>query len=79
LGYSERKWKKKLKEWNFEKNIPGRDMGFMVERAEKRKRDEGKETEFLRCGQTVPSDKLESFKKRKTKDAMDVGVLCVGE
>lgn len=54
-------------------------MGFMVERAEKRKRDEGKETEFLRCGQTVPSDKLESFKKRKTKDAMDVGVLCVGE
>ncbi|KAF8847978.1 hypothetical protein BDZ45DRAFT_778014 [Acephala macrosclerotiorum] len=62
---SERKWKMKLKEWNFEKNIPAKELGIMVEIAEKRKREEGKETVFLRGGLVVPCEKFESFKKRK--------------
>lgn len=32
-----RKWKMKLKDWGFEKNIPAREMGFMVEKVEKRR------------------------------------------
>ncbi|KUJ17346.1 uncharacterized protein LY89DRAFT_51488 [Mollisia scopiformis] len=56
---SVRKWKMRLKEWNFEKNIPSKEMGFMVEKAEKRKREEGKETKFMRNGFQVPLQRLD--------------------
>ncbi|KUJ23703.1 uncharacterized protein LY89DRAFT_775965 [Mollisia scopiformis] len=34
---SKRKWKDKLKEWNFDKNIPLKEVGFMATKSEKRK------------------------------------------
>lgn len=69
----------KLKEWNFEKNIPAKEMGAMVEIAEKRKREEGKDTIFRRGGLIVPHDKFESFKKRKIDDAVDIKTQVVGK
>lgn len=62
---SERKWKMKIKEWNFDKNIPAREMNFMVEKAEKRKLNEGKTTIFLRGGIEVPKEKFDQHKRRK--------------
>jgi hypothetical protein len=32
---SERKWKEKLKEWKFEKNMPANDMSFIFAKAKK--------------------------------------------
>ncbi|CZR68063.1 uncharacterized protein PAC_17962 [Phialocephala subalpina] len=75
---SVRKWKMTLKEWNFEKNIPSKEMSFMVEKADKRKREEGKETEFMRSGFRVPLQRLDYFKKRRTNDPMDSGIHEAG-
>jgi len=53
-----------VKEWGFEKNIPSRDMSFMVAKAEKRK-SEGKETIFYRCGTQINENKMKQFKRRR--------------
>ena len=62
---SERKWKEKVKEWGFEKNVPTRDMNFIVAKAEKRKA-EGKETIFYRNGTQFDESTIEQFKKKET-------------
>ncbi|KAE8443306.1 hypothetical protein EG329_002022 [Mollisiaceae sp. DMI_Dod_QoI] len=64
----ERKWKEKIKQWKFDKNVPSSDMGFMVIKAEKRKAEHGKDTMFYRSGIPVDRNKLEQFKKRKTRE-----------
>ena len=69
---SERKWKDKLKEWKFEKNISATDMKVLVAKCGKRKRDEGKDTTFFHLGMEIPSEKLENFKKRKSTKTMEV-------
>ena len=43
---SECKWKMKKEEWNFHKYLLAGDMNVMIAKAEKRRRDEGKETAF---------------------------------
>lgn len=77
--YSERKWKGKLKEWKFEKNIAAADMSILVAMAEKRKRDEGKETRFFHSGAEIKSEKFENFKKRRMNKSMDLLSPTVGE
>ncbi|KAL2060740.1 hypothetical protein VTL71DRAFT_9382 [Oculimacula yallundae] len=62
---SPRKWKMKLKEWNFEKYFPATIMSFAVAKTEKRKNDEGKETIFYHGDSLIPSEKIEHFKRRK--------------
>lgn len=69
----------KLKEWNFEKNIPSKEMIFIVEKADKRKREEGKETEFMRNGFRVPLQRLDYFKKRRTNDPRDSSIHEAGK
>ncbi len=69
----------RLKEWNFEKNIPSKEMSFMVEKADKRKREEGKETEFMRNGFLVPLQRLNYFKKRRRDNSMDSGIHEAGK
>ena len=54
-----------MKEWEFDKNIPAKEMGFMAAKARKRELEEGKETVYYRNGTLVDSDKVESFKKQK--------------
>lgn len=63
--FSERKWKDKLKEWTFEKNIPSKEMYFMAAKAEKRRFEEGKLTLFARAGIAVDKSKVEQFKRRR--------------
>jgi hypothetical protein len=69
---SERKWKDKLKEWKFEKNISAADMNVLVTKCGKRKRDEGKDTTFFHMGKEIKLEKLENFKKRKSTKTMEV-------
>jgi hypothetical protein len=69
---SERKWKEKLKEWKFEKNIPANDMSFIVAKAEKRAREEGKETIFFHRETQVTRERIEQFKRRKITKGRDV-------
>ncbi|KAE9382026.1 hypothetical protein N431DRAFT_322170, partial [Stipitochalara longipes BDJ] len=62
---SVRKWKEKLKEWNFDKNISASDMSIIVSKAEKRAREEGKETAFFHGGAQITRERIEQFKRRK--------------
>ncbi|PVH83906.1 hypothetical protein DL98DRAFT_569298 [Cadophora sp. DSE1049] len=62
---SPRKWKMKLKEWNFEKYFPSAIMSFAVAKTEKRKNEEGKDTIFYHGDSKIPSEKIEHFKRRK--------------
>ncbi|KAE8449299.1 hypothetical protein EG329_008200 [Mollisiaceae sp. DMI_Dod_QoI] len=62
---SQRKWKMKLKEWNFEKNLSEEDKKIMIAKREKRLRDEGKETTFFHHGIIIPGSKIDSAKRKK--------------
>jgi hypothetical protein len=68
--YSERKWKEKLKEWNFDKNISAIDMSVIVAKAEKRLHEEGKETVFFMGKSQITRERIEQFKRRKTTNAI---------
>ncbi|KAE9376305.1 hypothetical protein N431DRAFT_331094 [Stipitochalara longipes BDJ] len=65
FSWSERKWKEKMKEWDFEKNIPANDTNFMAAKARKRELEDGKETVFYRHCKLVDHGKVGSFKKQK--------------
>ena len=69
--YSERKWKEKLKEWGFEKHISATDMSIIVAKAEKRVREEGKETVFFHGQSEITPQRIERFKRRKTTKAVE--------
>ncbi|KAG4440767.1 hypothetical protein IFR05_003754 [Cadophora sp. M221] len=60
-----RKWKMKIKEWNFEKNLPANEMAFIAAKAEKRKAEDGKETVFYRGDVWIGPERIENFKKRR--------------
>ncbi|CZR60771.1 uncharacterized protein PAC_10667 [Phialocephala subalpina] len=65
---SPRKWKDKLKQWNFDKNLSEKDAKILVAKAEKRAREEGKETEFLHYGLVMSTAKINNAKRRRTMD-----------
>ncbi|KAE8444278.1 hypothetical protein EG329_000685 [Mollisiaceae sp. DMI_Dod_QoI] len=50
---SKRTWRSKVKEWAYEKNLTSDDMNAINAKAEKRKRDEGKETRFRKAANTL--------------------------
>jgi hypothetical protein len=77
--YREQKWKNKLKEWYFEKNQSKEDMQIIVAKAEKRAREEGKETVFFQGDRQIPPGKIENFKKRKAIHAAEVASPSAGE
>ncbi|KUJ07828.1 uncharacterized protein LY89DRAFT_789494 [Mollisia scopiformis] len=64
-----RKWKMQIKEWHFDKNLTKNDMAILVAKAQKRARDEGKETIFYHQDQEVSAERLSNFKKRKVDAA----------
>jgi hypothetical protein len=71
--HSERKWKEKLKEWKFDKNISATDMSVLVAKAGKRMRDEGKRTVFFLGESQITRERIEQFKRRKlTREIDDV-------
>lgn len=53
-----------IKEWKFDKNINRNLMAVLVAKAEKRTKDEKKETEFSYKGKKIRSEKLAELKKR---------------
>jgi hypothetical protein len=75
---SERKWKEKLKEWRFEKNISATDMNIIVAKAEKRVREEGKETVFFHGKTEITRERIEQFKRRKTTKAIEEALPSAG-
>jgi len=60
-----RSWKTKMKEWGFNKNIPGQEKTFIVDKERKRKL-EGKDTSFFYTDIKVEPDKIKNWKKRRT-------------
>jgi hypothetical protein len=69
--HSERKWKEKLKEWKFDKNISATDMSVLVAKAGKRMRDEGKRTVFFLGESQITRERIEQFKRRKLTREID--------
>lgn len=61
-----RKWKDKLKEWDCRKNISIQDMQWIVAKGTKRA-GEGKDTRFVHSGTRVTTQRIENFKRRKTR------------
>jgi hypothetical protein len=56
----------KLKEWRFDKYLSTTDMQIIVNKSEKRAREEGKNTRFFYNGVPLLDQKIQNFKKRKT-------------
>ena len=74
---STRKWKNKLKEWGYEKNIKTYDMQCIVAKGTKRER-EGKDTIFFHGDTQITATRIENFKKRKTREVPpSVGELSI--
>ncbi|PQE10462.1 hypothetical protein CJF30_00010429 [Rutstroemia sp. NJR-2017a BBW] len=59
-----RKWKDKLKEWKFDKNLSIKDMQVVVAKQQKRAREE-KDTVFMHGSAEITSERIENFKRRK--------------
>ncbi len=77
--YSERKWKEKLTEWNFNKNISATDMNVLVAKAEKRLHEEGKETVFYMGTSQITRERIEQFKRRKVTKEIQIVSPEAGE
>ncbi|MCJ1476258.1 hypothetical protein MMC13_004924 [Lambiella insularis] len=60
-----RVYKETFKLWGFDKNIPAREMGLIVTMVEKRKREDGKDTQVFYKERPVPLKKMNRFKRRK--------------
>ncbi|PMD25575.1 hypothetical protein NA56DRAFT_565482, partial [Hyaloscypha hepaticicola] len=73
---SEKLYKAKFKEWNWQKNLPVDTALFMKEKAKRRKREEGKETVFSFGGKVWDDNRIESTaaraKKSKTREDMEI-------
>ncbi|KAE8449896.1 hypothetical protein EG329_007373 [Mollisiaceae sp. DMI_Dod_QoI] len=72
---SPRKWKDKLKEWGFDKNIKvtEKEMQFIVSKADRRSTEKGKATAFLyKQERMIPPAKIETWKRKinRTKSAL---------
>jgi hypothetical protein len=64
---SEKLYKAKFKEWNWQKNLPVDTALFMKEKAKRRKREEGKETVFSFGGKVWDNNRIESTATRAKK------------
>ena len=76
MSSRERKWKEKIKEWQFDKNVPSKDVAFRAAKSQKRQLEESKETVFRRNGAVVDQTKVENFKKQKL-NGKGFGERCI--
>jgi hypothetical protein len=74
---SKRTWKNRLKAWGFEKYLGISDMKFVIDKAEKRAREENKETIFFHGDSEITSERIENFKRRKLEEVIEAN--CVGK
>jgi hypothetical protein len=68
----------KLKEWNFEKYVPASQMRILVAKAEKRAREENKETVFFNGETQIDPQRFSLFKKRKSTKEADAASPSAG-
>jgi len=72
------KWyKEKFKDWNWQKNLPGEYAHWMKQKANKRKRDDGKETVFIYGGRRWDKSDAERSATRSKK--VRIGSDLIGE
>ena len=62
----------KLKKWKFDKNRSASDMNIILSKAEKRVREEGKETVFFHGETHITKERIEYFKRKKTKSEVEI-------
>ncbi|KAK0113496.1 hypothetical protein ONS96_014359 [Cadophora gregata f. sp. sojae] len=69
-----RKWKSKMKEWDFIKHIPPNEMAFVVLKSEQRKADSTnpKDTIFVRGDITITQERIANFKKLKKAELSEL-------
>ena len=68
LGFdSERKFKEKIKQWNFEKYLSTEETKFMVRKAKLRE-ENGKGTTFYKNSGKIDPKRIEKSAKRKRED-----------
>jgi hypothetical protein len=64
---SERKFKEKIKEWKFEKNLSTEEAKFIATKAKARE-EQGKDTTFYKHGIEIDQKRIEKFVKRKREE-----------
>lgn len=74
----ERTWKKWIKEWGFEKNVPESVKRTMVEKKKERTMT-GKDTIFQWGCNEVPQKRLEQFENGQTESSMSTSAPKVGQ
>ena len=74
-----RKWKQKLDEWKFNKNLRTDEMLFILAKGKKRAEEEGKDTHFLHEGVPIKRQKIERFRKRCLLKQQAVESIGVGK
>src|SRR5271155_3586558 len=62
---SKRKFKEKIKVWNFQKYIPKATMKIIIAKSNKRMVEDDKATRVRVGGMQIEPERLETFKKRK--------------
>ena len=60
-------YKEKFDAWRWQKNLPGEHAHFMVKKANKRKRDENKETTFIYRGLRWTAERAKASASRTKK------------
>lgn len=75
---SQKLYKTKFKEWNWQKNLSADTALKMTEKAKRRKREEGKDTVFTFGGRVWDSRRLEStlVRAKKPKVTIDLTGKC---
>jgi hypothetical protein len=74
-----RKYKMKLKEWNFDKHLPATNMGIILAKDTMRATEEGKETVFFNGGQEINAERIENFKKRMNSNGVGIASPSAGK
>ena len=72
-----KQYKEHFKLWAWQKYLPGEKAQWMVQKANKRKREYGKETEFYHGGKMWPKERAEASAKRSK--AQDKELVIMGE
>jgi hypothetical protein len=73
---SPRKWKMKLKEWNFVKHLTAKEMAIIVAKKDKRARELNKDTVFLHHGSRISRKKIEKSKRRRAPENAEDAPQC---
>jgi hypothetical protein len=75
LGFdSERTFKEKIKQWNFEKYLSAEETKFIVEKAKLREKN-GKGTTFYKNSIKIDPKRIEKSAKRKREDFEELGSM----